>query len=352
MIRRPIATESTPVMPEAQMFHPKRALSIWSCFVLWPIALSASAATSASAQGTGFRDAAAKVSLSTGSTVGEWILKGDAPLNQKAIVVFVHGGPGLYTEQRRLDEGAVFRRAGFTTAYYDRAGGGVSERLPAEQYSFEREIADLEAYRVHLNADRLILWGNSFGAALAAAYAARYPEHVAAMVLTSPGTFPGQATERDFSRTERAPVVMSQEMKNATLLIDGKGAAAERQLSQADAGRIFDDFVSSQLADGFLCKGAALSTPALPGGGNLYAQRLISKSAAKARPASIAPGRFPALIIRGSCDFMPAANAARYAGFFGGDLITLDAIGHGLLENRAAVDDAIANFLRRHFARS
>ncbi|WP_286712004.1 alpha/beta fold hydrolase [Sphingomonas sp. 67-41] len=317
----------------------------------WVVALAAFSMVPAWAQVSGFRDGAAKVHLSTGSNVGEWIVRGEASPRQQAIVVFVHGGPGLYTEQRRIDEGAVFRRAGFTTAYYDRAGGGVSERLPAAEYSFEREIADLEAYRVHLNAGRLILWGNSFGASLATAYAARYPEHVAALVLTSPGTFPGTTVERDFSRTERAPVVMSREMKSAAALIDGKGAAAESRLSQSDAGRIFDDFVGSQLADGFLCKGSGISPPALPGGGNLYVQRLVSASVAKVKPANIAPGRFPVLILRGSCDFMPPANAAQYASFLGGDVVTLDAVGHGLLEDRAAVDGAIANFLRRHFAR-
>lgn len=334
------------------MFQSKWMPSARSCFVLRTIALAAFATTPSLAQVAAFRDASTSVHLSTGSNVGEWIVPGDAVPNRDAVVVFVHGGPGLYTEQRRIDEGAVFRRAGFATAYYDRAGGGVSERLPAAHYSFEREMLDLEAYRVHLKTDRLILWGNSFGAALATAYAARYPEHVAALVLTSPGTFPGQTVERDFSRTERVPVVMSEQMKSAASLIDSKGAAAENQLSQSDAGKIFDDFVSSQLTDGFVCRGSGISAPALPGGGNLYAQRLITKSVAKARLAASPRGRFPALIVRGSCDFMPPANAAQYAAFLGGEVVTIEAAGHGLLENRAAVDDALATFLKDHVARA
>lgn len=324
--------------------------SIRSCFVLWAAALLAFPATPSLAQSSTFRDDAVKVRLSTGSTVGEWIIQGEPASKQSPIVVFVHGGPGLYTEQRRIDEGAVFRRTGFTTAYYDRAGGGVSERLPAAQYSFERELLDLEAYRVHLKADKLILWGNSFGASLSAAYAARFPDHVAALVLTSPGAFPGRAVKRDYSRTERVPVAMPKEMNSATVLIDKKGAAAESELSQSDAGKIFDGYVSNQLTDGFMCKGTTISPPALPGGGNLYAQRFISKSATKVKLASNARSTFPVLIIRGACDFLPPANAAQYASFFGADVVTIEAAGHGLLENPTAVNDAIEKFLRGHFS--
>gem|GEM_PF-4469635 len=262
-------------------------------------------------------------------------------------MIFVHGGPGLYTEARRIDEGAVFRRLGFTTAYYDRAGAGVSDRLPAAEYSFEREISDLEAFRDALKAERVILWGNSYGASLSAGYAARFPEHVAGMILTSPGTFPGDSVERDFSKTQRTQVEMSKQTRDAILLIDKKGAAAESTLGQVEAGLLFDALVSTQLADGFVCKDTQMAPPALPGGGNLYVQRMITRSAAKAKLVERERAPTPTLIIRGSCDFMPAENAARYRGMFGGEIVTLEGVGHGLLENRAAVDDAIEEFLKR-----
>lgn len=325
--------------------HPGLPGTILSAIALWALA-----APLAAADAENYRRGAVMVHLATGSAVGAWIIKGDAPKDRKTIVVFVHGGPGLYTEQRRIEEGAVFRQAGFATAYYDRAGGGVSERLPASEYSFEREMRDLDAFRLHLGADRIILWGNSFGAALAAAYAAQHPEHVAALVLTSPGTFPGRPVERDFSRTERMPVAMSKQMRDAVALIDAKGPAAEKQLSQGEAGTLFDELVSNQLADGFICKGAGIASPPLPGGGNLYAQRLIAKSATQARISGDLRGRIPTLIIRGSCDFMPATNAAQYEASFGGEIVTLEAVGHGLLENRAAVDHAIATFLASRLA--
>jgi pimeloyl-ACP methyl ester carboxylesterase len=47
-------------------------------------------------------------------------------------------------------------------------------------------VADLEAVRVAVGADKLILIGTSYGTKVALAYATAYPQHVEAMVLDSP----------------------------------------------------------------------------------------------------------------------------------------------------------------------
>jgi len=106
-------------------------------------------------------------------------------------VLYLHGGPGAYevasvSEYRPLAE--RWARLGFDVYLYDQVGSGRSGRLhDPVQYTVARHVADLEAIRVTLGAQRLILIGESWGAALGAQYMARYPDRVARAVFVSPG---------------------------------------------------------------------------------------------------------------------------------------------------------------------
>src|SRR5205085_10046054 len=71
--------------------------------------------------------------------------------------------------------------------YYDQRGGGRST-LPANPalLTIDYHVADLEALRQSLGLDRVTLVAHSFGPAIAALYAIRYPEHVERMVFLGP----------------------------------------------------------------------------------------------------------------------------------------------------------------------
>jgi proline iminopeptidase len=286
----------------------------------------------------------AMVKLATGSEVATWTFPASGARRHAVPVLFLHGGPGLYTEARRFDEGAPLRAAGFDTIYFDQAGGGRSARLKASDYSLDRAVADVEALRIALGHEKLVLWGNSWGAALATLYASRHPGRVAGFVLTAPGMFPGFGGKRDYSRTDRDKVEYAKDVTAAVNRIDREGAAAEAALPQDRAGAIFDTMVAAELIDGVVCKGAGVKPPSLPGGGNLYVNRLISRDlkALKFKPAPLV--KVPAIIVRGSCDFLSMASAERYAAVLGAPVITVAGAGHGLLEQRAAVDAALSNF--------
>ena len=301
---------------------------------LWPLAAYAQSAPTL-------------VKLATGSEVATWTIPASGDKQHSTPILFLHGGPGLYTEERRFDEGQPFRAAGFTTVYFDQAGGGKSARLKAGEYTLDRAVEDIEALRVVLGQEQLILWGNSYGASLAALYANRFPEHVAAMILTSPGMFPGFSGKRDYSQTNRGEVEYSKEVRSAVQLIDAKGAAAEAGLSQDLAGKYFDELVSTELIDGIVCKGSSVKPPPLPGGGNLYAQREIFRDLKKLkfRPATLTKFPvLPVLIVRGSCDFVPMDSAEHYKMALGGEIIAIPDSGHGLLEHRDAVDIVFSRF--------
>jgi pimeloyl-ACP methyl ester carboxylesterase len=287
--------------------------------------------------------------LSSGSEVAIWTVKPEKPTRQTPIL-FLHGGPGMYTTPNAIKKGEALRAAGFTTVYFDQPGGGKSKRLAAADYTIDRVITDIEALRQHLGYEKLIVWGNSYGASLATLYATRYPDRTAAIILTSPGSYPDTKSPRNYKVTNEGKITYSKELQRAVSAIDAQGAAAEAKLSQEEAGRLFDEAVNADMMGRMVCKGATLASP-LPGkGANLYANRMLSKSLDKTPFKLDALPKMPALIIRGSCDFLPIENAARFGKLFGTAVKTINGSGHGLLENPEAYDSTIAQFVREELA--
>lgn len=67
---------------------------------------------------------------------------------------------------------------------YDQGGCGRSDAPgPLSRYTVDRYVAELEDLRAHLGFARMTLVGHSWGGMLAPAYAARFPQHVAGLVL-------------------------------------------------------------------------------------------------------------------------------------------------------------------------
>ena len=92
-------------------------------------------------------------------------------------IVFLHGGPGAYVVSiepttRVLSQ---LRQDGFDVYVYDQVGGGLSQRLPdITQYTVARHVADLEAIRREIRAEKLII---SIGSGHGAQASARCPLH-------------------------------------------------------------------------------------------------------------------------------------------------------------------------------
>ncbi|MHA1564137.1 MAG: prolyl aminopeptidase [Alphaproteobacteria bacterium] len=96
-------------------------------------------------------------------------------------VVFLHGGPGAATMpvHRRFFDPAHYR-----IVLFDQRGAGRS--TPAgdvEDNTTAHLIADMERLRTSLGIEQWILFGGSWGSALALAYGQAHPERCRAMVL-------------------------------------------------------------------------------------------------------------------------------------------------------------------------
>lgn len=99
-------------------------------------------------------------------------------------VLFLHGGPGEGSETFATFAGPPLERT-LRMVYLDQRGSGRSERPADNAYSIALLVEDIEQLRQRLGVDRIALIGHSFGTVLALEYAARYPAHVAGVVLAA-----------------------------------------------------------------------------------------------------------------------------------------------------------------------
>ena len=98
-------------------------------------------------------------------------------------VVMIHplGSDGRFWDECRRHFGPDIR-----TISCDLRGSGASPDLQ-EPLTLERTVADIEALRRHLGLDGIVVMGCAVGAMAAALYAARYPQHIAALIMSNPG---------------------------------------------------------------------------------------------------------------------------------------------------------------------
>lgn len=101
--------------------------------------------------------------------------------------VVLHGGPGsgCTTEHRRFFDPARYR-----IVLIDQRGAGrsrprVDATTDVSTNTTAHLVNDLERIRVHLDIERWLIYGHSWGTTLGLAYGEQHPEQVMAMVLSS-----------------------------------------------------------------------------------------------------------------------------------------------------------------------
>jgi proline iminopeptidase len=97
-------------------------------------------------------------------------------------IAVLHGGPGSGSRPSSLLK--LFDLDRFTIVAIDQRGAGKSRPNGSVRHNrTDRLVDDMEAVRRHLGFERWGVLGGSWGAALALAYAGRYPERVMGVVL-------------------------------------------------------------------------------------------------------------------------------------------------------------------------
>ena len=100
-------------------------------------------------------------------------------------IVMLHGGPGFSMGYMAGDLAPL--AAHHVLLFYDQRGTGNST-LVSDSVSLDanRFADDLEAVRAHFNIGELTLFAHSWGAGVAALYAAKYGEHIRRLVIVDP----------------------------------------------------------------------------------------------------------------------------------------------------------------------
>ncbi len=95
--------------------------------------------------------------------------------------VYLHGGPGSGCQPGHA---RLFDPARFRIVLFDQRGAGRSRpKRGLAANTTAHLVADLERVRTHLEIDRWMVVGGSWGSTLGLAYAEAFPERVCAMVL-------------------------------------------------------------------------------------------------------------------------------------------------------------------------
>jgi proline iminopeptidase len=222
--------------------------------------------------------------LPTGSRLAWVRLPAQGP-RRPTPVVFLHGGPGIAD---MAGDAASFGRLtgdGYDVFIYDQVGTGRSNRLEdPNRYTIAREVADLEAMRRRIGADRVVLIGHSWGGQVAASYPRLY-----------------------------APLVRPRVLLGYTLLQVNPRAGTHCR----DTG----------------------PGPALHGLG-FYTYQFPQSAAARPwadpRPA-LARLHTPALVIKGSCDYLSWSSGLAYRRALpGAELVYLRHAGHNAYQDQPA----------------
>ncbi|HXB93414.1 MAG TPA: alpha/beta hydrolase [Puia sp.] len=125
--------------------------------------------------------------LPTGSRIAYTLIPGKG--NKKPFpIICLHGGPGGAFGDASIRLLSPLADDGYDIYLYDQIGSGLSDHLQdIREYSAARHRRDLEAIVQQLRVPKVILMGHSWGAILAALYAADNPEKLDGLILTGPG---------------------------------------------------------------------------------------------------------------------------------------------------------------------
>ena len=225
-----------------------------------------------------------------------------------------------------------------------RGTGESAQPLDPSTYRVDRQVADVEALRAHLDLDRIDLLGHSAGASLAVGYAAAHPNRVASLALITPSPRPfgieTAADDRWAQLRGRAAEPWYPEVAAAfEAVAAGRGTDADwAAMAPMSYGRWDETARAHHAAETFHSNNRAA--------GIYYSDGAIAPAATRAAAARLTA---PVLVLAGGLDWgtTPTAAAEVAAAFPAGTLVVQPGAAHfPWLDDPAAFTASLADFLR------
>lgn len=108
------------------------------------------------------------------------------------LIICLHGGPGA--DYRYMLTAKDLVAHGYRVVFYDQVGSGLSQRFDKNYYNnknlddlYFNDLTAIIRYYKTKPTQKIILFGHSWGAIMATAYAGKYPNAIDGMVLIEPG---------------------------------------------------------------------------------------------------------------------------------------------------------------------
>jgi proline iminopeptidase len=254
-------------------------------------------------------------------------------------LVVANGGPGFDHAYLHCstcwDDLAKTRRV----VLYDQRGNGRSSDLkPGQPCGLAEQIADLEALRAHLGAEKIDLLGHSWGGYLVMAYAARHPERIRHLVIVDSAAPKIQDTVFLFKNIFPEKQAQTDAVAFATELGDPKGIAQDLSIYLSML------FYTSEARDAMLARASTLD----------YSQAVNRAVWGDLQRFDLNPElpkfRFPTLVITGRYDFNVAPSVAWgiHRAIQGSELAIFEKSGHlPFCEETAAFVSRVEAFLAK-----
>jgi proline iminopeptidase len=99
----------------------------------------------------------------------------------KPVCFVLHGGPG--DDHSSYIPGLDPLAKHIQLVYIDFRGSGRSDYPDDGTYTLDQNVLDIEALRVYLGLEGIVLFGQSYGGIVAQAYGVRYPENLEGLIL-------------------------------------------------------------------------------------------------------------------------------------------------------------------------
>ena len=139
------------------------------------------------------------------------------------LIVCIHGGPSA--DYRYMLKAKDFVKYGYRVVFYDQIGSGLSQRFDESYYEnknvddiFLKELKGVINHYKTKPTQKVILFGHSWGAILATAFAGKYTSEVNGLALIEPGGLKWEDIVTYISKSQSAP--LWSEMANDILYKD------------------------------------------------------------------------------------------------------------------------------------